>query len=93
MAPLMSMAAAGTGAPTTARVVDPPMPLVPTTRTVGSLAAALGDVRRHGGAVTSETRTVPGIGSWAFVTDGDGREVVLWEHAGRHIAADPSRNR
>jgi predicted enzyme related to lactoylglutathione lyase len=80
MAPSMSLATARTGAPIRARLDESPMPPIPTTRTVGSLAAALGDVLEHGGAVTSETRTVPGIGSWAFVADGAGREVVLWEH-------------
>ena len=59
------------------------MPLVPTTRAVASLEAALTAIRRAGGTVTSETRTVPGIGSWAFVTDRDGGEVVLWQDATR----------
>ena len=56
-------------------------PSVPSTRLVPSLEAALRAVRRLGGAVTSETRTAPGIGSWAFVTDADGNEAVLWEDA------------
>jgi predicted enzyme related to lactoylglutathione lyase len=54
---------------------------VPTTRPVRNLDAALRAVRRLGGSVTSETRTAPGIGSWAFVTDRDGAELVLWEDA------------
>lgn len=52
---------------------------VPATRTVPNLEAALGLVRRLGGSIASETRTVPGIGSWAFVSDHDGSELVLWE--------------
>jgi predicted enzyme related to lactoylglutathione lyase len=56
-------------------------PQVPTTRSVPSLEAALRDVRQLGGTVTSETRTVPGIGSWAFVADAEGVELVLWEDA------------
>lgn len=55
------------------------MPIVPTTRTVPSLERALAAMRRAGGSVTSETRTVPGIGSWAFATDRAGAEVMLWE--------------
>jgi hypothetical protein len=27
----------------------------------------------------SETRTAPGIGSWAFVSDNDGSELLLWQ--------------
>lgn len=56
-------------------------PPVPNTRSVPSLEAALRDVRRLGGTVTSETRTAPGIGSWAFVADAGGVELVLWEDA------------
>ena len=56
-------------------------PSVPTTRPVASLEAAMGEIRRLGGRITSETRTVPGIGSWAFVADADGVELVLWEDA------------
>ena len=52
---------------------------VPTTRTVPDLDAALRLVRRLGGAIVSETRTAPGIGSWAFVSDRDGSELVLWQ--------------
>ena len=52
---------------------------VPTTRTVSDLDAALNLARRLGGSIASEIRTVPGIGSWAFVSDGDGRELVLWQ--------------
>jgi predicted enzyme related to lactoylglutathione lyase len=61
--------------------VMPALPSVPTTRSVPSLEAALRDVRRLGGTVTSETRTVPGIGSWAFVADADGAELVIWQDA------------
>lgn len=52
---------------------------VPATRTVPDLEAALGLVRRLGGSIVSETRTVPGIGSWAFVSDHDGSELLLWQ--------------
>jgi len=52
---------------------------VPATRTVPNLQAALGIVRRLGGTITSETRTAPGIGTWAFVSDADGTELVLWQ--------------
>ena len=31
--------------------------------------------------MTSETRTAPGIGSWALVTDHEGNDLVLWEDA------------
>jgi predicted enzyme related to lactoylglutathione lyase len=55
---------------------------VPSSRTVRSLREALSAVVRRGGSITSETRTAPGIGSWAFVIDGEGRELVLWETAG-----------
>ena len=54
---------------------------IPTSRPVPSLDAALALVGRAGGSITSETRTAPGIGSWVFVVDRDGREVVLWETA------------
>ena len=54
---------------------------IPTSRAVPSLDAALALVGRTGGMITSETRTAPGIGSWAFVVDREGREVVLWETA------------
>jgi predicted enzyme related to lactoylglutathione lyase len=54
---------------------------VPASRTVSNLEAAIGLVRRLGGSVTSETRTAPGIGSWAFVADRDGSELLLWENA------------
>lgn len=54
-----------------------------TSRTVANLEAALGVVRRLGGSIRSEIRTAPGIGSWAFVADRDGAEVVLWEDAAR----------
>ena len=56
-------------------------PSVPTTRWVTSLEAALRDLRRLGGRNTSEMRTAPGIGSWAFVAGADGVEHVLWEDA------------
>ena len=52
---------------------------VPATRTVPDLEAALGLVRRLGGSIVSETRTAPGIGSWAFVADTDGSELLLWQ--------------
>ena len=61
--------------------VAPARPSVPTTRSVPSLEVALGDVGRLGGTVTSETRTVPGIGSWAFVADANGVELVIWQDA------------
>ena len=54
---------------------------VPTSRTVRSLDTALLIVQRLGGLITSETRTAPGIGSWALVTDRDGKDLVLWEDA------------
>jgi predicted enzyme related to lactoylglutathione lyase len=54
---------------------------VPGARTVRRLDVALLRVRRIGGSVTSETRTVPGIGSWALVTDRHGNDLVLWEDA------------
>ena len=52
---------------------------VPATRTVPDLEAALRLVRRLGGSIMSETRTAPGIGSWAFVAHNDGSEVLLWQ--------------
>ena len=52
---------------------------VPATRTVPDLEAALDLVRRLGGSIASETRTAPGIGSWAFVSDHDGTELLLWQ--------------
>lgn len=52
---------------------------VPATRTVPNLEAALSLVRRMGGSIVSETRTAPGIGSWAFVSDTYGRELLLWQ--------------
>ena len=58
-----------------------PTGAVPATRTVPDLEAALGLVRRLGGSIVSETRTAPGIGSWAFVSDSDGSELVLWQSA------------
>jgi predicted enzyme related to lactoylglutathione lyase len=54
---------------------------VPASRTVPNLEAALGLVRQLGGSVVSETRTTPGIGSWAFVAGSDGSELLLWENA------------
>ena len=59
----------------------PARPSVPSTRPVTSLEAALRDFRLSGGWITSETRTAAGIGSWAFVADADGVELVLWEDA------------
>jgi predicted enzyme related to lactoylglutathione lyase len=55
--------------------------VVPTARSVPSLDVALRQVALFGGAVTSETRTAPGVGTWALVVDGDGNELVLWEDA------------
>ena len=52
---------------------------VPATRTVPDLEVALRLVRRLGGSIVSETRTMPGVGSWAFVSDGDGSELLLWQ--------------
>lgn len=54
---------------------------VPGARTVSDLEAALRTTRRLGGWVASEIRTAPGIGSWAFVSDRDGREILLWQNA------------
>jgi predicted enzyme related to lactoylglutathione lyase len=54
---------------------------VPASRMVPDLEAALGLVRRLGGSVASEIRTAPGIGSWVFVADSDGSELLLWETA------------
>jgi len=56
-------------------------PSVPSTRSVPSLETALRDIQRLGGTVTSETRTAPGIGSWAFVADVAGAELVIWQDA------------
>ena len=65
------------------RVFEPTMPgVVPASHIVPDLEKALGLVRRLGGSVVSETRTAPGIGSWAFVADRDGSELLLWEDAG-----------
>ena len=52
---------------------------VPATRTVPDLEAALRLVRRLGGSIVSETRTAPGVGSWAFVSDREGSELLLWQ--------------
>ena len=54
---------------------------VPGAKIVPDLRAALDLVRRLGGAIASEIRTAPGIGSWAFITDHDGSELVLWQTA------------
>lgn len=54
---------------------------VPGARAVADLVVALDVVRRLGGAIASEIRTAPGIGSWAFITDRDGSELVLWQNA------------
>lgn len=56
-----------------------PMGEVPATRTVPDLGAALALVRRLGGSIMSETRMAPGIGTWAFVSDNDGSELLLWQ--------------
>ena len=64
------------------RVFEPMMQgAVPASRTVSDLEEAIGLVRRRGGWVASEVRTAPGIGSWAFVADRDGSELLLWEDA------------
>ncbi len=55
---------------------------VPGARLVPDLQGALRLVHRLGGSVTSEVRTAPGIGSWAFVIDRDGSELLLWQNAG-----------
>ena len=81
MAITMSLASALDPAPAQIGPVAPEVPTVPTTRSVPSLDGALRDILRLGGSVTSETRTVPGIGSWAFIADHDGVELVLWEDA------------
>ena len=70
-----------TGAPASMVAAMPARPLVPSTRPVTSLEDAVRDIQRLGGRITSETRMVPGIGSWAFVADADGVELVLWEDA------------
>lgn len=54
---------------------------VPGARKVPDLEAALRLARRVGGLVASEIRTAPGIGSWAFVSDRDGSELLLWQNA------------
>ncbi|HJP71266.1 MAG TPA: hypothetical protein VJ975_06065 [Candidatus Limnocylindria bacterium] len=54
---------------------------VPGARSVPDLGTALAMVRRLGGAIASDIRTAPGIGSWAFITDRDGSELVLWQSA------------
>ena len=81
MAISMSLPSAVDAAPALMGARTALLPSVPTTRSVPSLEAALQDIRRSGCAVTSETRTVPGIGSFAFIADADGAEIVLWEHA------------
>jgi predicted enzyme related to lactoylglutathione lyase len=81
MAITMSLASAVDPAPAPQRSGTRRLPSVPTTHPVPSLEAALRDIRRLGGTVTSETRTVPGIGSWAFIADADGVEIVLCEYA------------
>ena len=81
MAISMSLARAVDAAPAPMGAVTRRLPSVPTTRSVPSLEAALRHIRRFGGTVTSETRTVPGVGSWAFIADADGVETVLCEYA------------
>ena len=81
MAISMSLPSAVDAAPAVLGALTPGLSSVPTTRSVPSLEAALDHIRRAGGTVTSETRTVPGIGSWAFIAEADGTETVLWEHA------------
>jgi len=62
-------------------VIDVTELAVPTARTVSSLNDALRSIALFGGSITSETRTAPGIGSWALVTDPQGNDLVLWEDA------------
>ena len=81
MAISMSQGSTLDAAPARLVAAMPVRPSVPNTRWVTSLTAALRDFRRLGGRITSETRTAPGIGSWAFVADADGVELVLWEDA------------
>jgi predicted enzyme related to lactoylglutathione lyase len=81
MAITKSLASAQDAAPAPMGPATPVLPSVPTTRPVPSLESALRDIHRLGGTVTSETRTAPGIGSWAFIADADGVELVLWEDA------------
>ena len=81
MAITMSHGTALDGAPAGMVAAMPPRPSVPTTRSVTSLESAVRDIRHSGGRITSETRTAPGIGSWAFVADATGVELVLWEDA------------
>lgn len=52
---------------------------VPMRLTVPSLDDAIRLVVEAGGAVTSERRAAPGIGSWVFVVDAAGSERLLWE--------------
>ena len=56
-----------------------PEGVVPGSRIVPDLSGALTLVRRLGGSVRSETRTAPGIASWAFVAAPDGCELLLWQ--------------
>ena len=81
MAITMTHSSALSAAPARIVAAMPARPSVPTTRFVTSLEAAQRDIELLGGRITSETRTVPGIGSWAFVTDAAGVELVLWEDA------------
>ena len=81
MAISISLASALDAAPASPGEVTRRLPSVPTTHPVPSLKAALRDIRRLGGTVTSETRTVPGIGSWAFIADEEGVEIVVCEYA------------
>ncbi len=81
MAITMSHGSALDATPARMVAVMPARPSVPTTRWVTSLEAALRDIGRLGGLITSETRTAPGIGSWAFVADANGIELILWEDA------------
>ena len=60
--------------------------VVPDSRTVPDLAAALHLVRRLGGSVRSETRTAPGIATWAFVATSDGTEPLLWQDGAASVA-------
>jgi predicted enzyme related to lactoylglutathione lyase len=81
MATIMSLTGAYEAAPGQIGPVAPALPSVPTARSVPSLDAAMREIRQRGGTITSDTRTAPGIGTWAFVADAAGVEIVLWEDA------------
>lgn len=56
--------------------------IVPGSRIVPDLTAAIDALRRRGMRLASEIRTAPGIASWAFVANADGQELLLWQNAG-----------